>query len=72
MRIRKEDEDMNGEEIIDLLEELEVFINGVQDLYNEIVIRDEEVQNKVIFNMNGVEECKTLVEKVILDGENDI
>lgn len=29
MRIRKEEEDMNGEEIIDLLEELEVFINGV-------------------------------------------
>lgn len=72
MRIRKEEEDMNGEEIIDLLEELEVFINGVQDLYNEIVIRDEEVQNKVIFYVNGVEECNTLVEKVILDGENDI
>lgn len=72
MRIRKEDEDMNGEETTDPLEESEVLTNGVQDLHNETVTRDEEVQNKVIPHVNGVEECNTLAEKVTLDGENDI
>lgn len=72
MRIRKEDEDMNGEETTDPLGESEVLTNGVQDLHNETVTRDEEVQNKVIPHVNGIEECNTLAEKVTLDGENDI
>lgn len=72
-RIRKEDEDMNGEETTDLepLEEPEVLTNGVQDVHNETVTRGEEVQDKVMPQVNGVEECSAQAEEVSSDVEND-
>lgn len=72
-RIRKEDEDMNGEETTDLepLEEPEVLTNGVQDVHNETVTRGEEVQDKVMPQVNGVEECSAQAVEVSSDVEND-